>query len=207
MEDNKKSKSFPMKLGVVLGLVVFVITICIILVSGIRIGNKNDVKEPVKKQDEVVLVDKNKDLTNEGNQNKEPKKDGEVPKKDNLEKPTNSGKADKSDDSKKEEKADEKVQSDKVGKKENNLVKIDNQELNQEEKEVSVVVSGKDIYKVDNSVYTYALNLIFPSGDDYNVIKYFCSKKAYDAIEEGSTIKATYQVDKDGVISIKTVTK
>ena len=75
------------------------------------------------------------------------------------------------------------------------------------EEQTSVIVSGKQVYTLDNSSYVYTVSLIFPNGEDYEVVKYFCSKRTYDGVSQGETVNVTYQRDANGLISITTISK
>lgn len=76
-----------------------------------------------------------------------------------------------------------------------------------ESMETSTLVTGKKAYLVDDIFYTYSLSLIFPIDGGYEVIDYFCPKKTYDAVETGETVKAVYQMDKSGIVSITSISR
>lgn len=69
------------------------------------------------------------------------------------------------------------------------------------------MVSGKKIYKIDNS-YLYEIRLILVFGNEENVLcSYYCPRKTYDALETGTSVNVEYQVDTEGVISITSISK
>lgn len=199
MDENKSSS--PIRLCIFIAVGILVVAIIFGVVSNISISKKSSSDSTIKNKDEVVLVEEDKNKTDETNSKEEEKKDKESE--------NSSDQTDKSSVSE----GGELVETDKEyvpkGSDEGSISieEITEQNLESEVKSTSVLVSGKGIYKVDDNSYTYSLNLIFPDGDGYKVIKYFCSKKSYDAVENGETITAEYQVDSDGVISIRTVTK
>lgn len=73
--------------------------------------------------------------------------------------------------------------------------------------EMSVLVSGKHVYRTSGSSYAYSIGLIFPSSDGYVVVEYFCPKKTYNEVTTGDTVTATFQLDKNGVVAITSISK
>lgn len=74
--------------------------------------------------------------------------------------------------------------------------------------ETSAMVSSKSIFKVDGTSYAYTMDLVILKGnDDYSAVKYFCPRKTFDALSEGDSIKVSYQLDSNGVVSITSVSK
>lgn len=72
----------------------------------------------------------------------------------------------------------------------------------------AVVVGGKSAYRVDNKSYTYALSFItVDDNDNYSSLKYFCSKKTYDAVSKGDIVTMDFQSDENGIISISSIHK
>lgn len=76
-----------------------------------------------------------------------------------------------------------------------------------EELSTSTLVSGKSIYRVDDVSYTYSVQLIFPDGDKFKIVKYFCPRKTWESVNSGDSINAVYQVDAEGVISVSSISK
>ena len=73
--------------------------------------------------------------------------------------------------------------------------------------DTSGIVSGKSVYKVGNS-YMYAISLVIVTGNENNSpCKYFCPKNTWNALSVGDTVKATFQTDSQGNISINTISK
>lgn len=74
-------------------------------------------------------------------------------------------------------------------------------------KSTSGMVSGKKVYKIEDS-YVYEVSIITLTGTDTNVVcKYFCPKKSYDALSMGDSVKVQYQVDSNNGISIYSLSK
>lgn len=200
MEENKGTS--PIKLCLLLASIVIIIIIIILTISSISISKKSVKDATLKKHDDVVLVDKNKSENNKTKNEDTSKNNVNVNKTSEKDSEKVVSKADKSDNSNSEESSSDKVQSD-IG----SFIKVEKDELNSTINKTSVVVSGKGIYKVDDLSFTYCLNLIFPNGEDFCVVKYFCSKKSYDAVSVGDTITAEYQTGRKGLISVRTITK
>lgn len=71
----------------------------------------------------------------------------------------------------------------------------------------TAIVSGKDIYRVDDKSYAYVLKILVPAGDGYSIINHFCSKKIYDGVSSGESVQVTMQLDSNGLVSIVTISK
>lgn len=79
-----------------------------------------------------------------------------------------------------------------------------------EERSTSVIVSSKNIYKVDNSSYAYSLSLLMLADgqeDESATVKYFCSRNSFDAVSKGDNLTMKYQVDSNGVVSVSGLTR
>lgn len=101
---------------------------------------------------------------------------------------------------------DKDVEKEDTSNSDTGFVKIDEVDLG-ESLEADMLVSGKAIYKVGESSIAYSIDLVVPLEEGYSVVKYFCPKKTYDGLKSGGSVKATYQIDKNGLISITSLSK
>lgn len=70
------------------------------------------------------------------------------------------------------------------------------------------MVSSKQVYKVGDTSYAYAINLvILRDNDNTSMVQYFCPRKTYDALSSGDTLSVQYQLDSSGCISIATISR
>ena len=73
--------------------------------------------------------------------------------------------------------------------------------------ESDVIISSKNLYLLDNGVYSYSLGLIVPFDGDYKIIDYMCSLSSWNSVESGETIHINYGVDSSGNILITGISK
>lgn len=73
--------------------------------------------------------------------------------------------------------------------------------------EADALVGKKYIYTLGGSSYVYSIELIISMDDDIRRVQYLCSKKSYDSLSSGGSVKVSYQVDKSGGISISSISK
>lgn len=86
------------------------------------------------------------------------------------------------------------------------LVKIEEPSLG-EVQEINALVSGKSVYKNSDVSYAYSINLTLPLEDGNTEVTYYCSKRTYDGVSNGDTLRVEYQLGDTGMISINTVSK
>lgn len=86
------------------------------------------------------------------------------------------------------------------------LVEIEEPSLG-EVQEINALVSGKSVYKNSDVSYAYSINLILPLEDGNTEVTYYCSKRTYDGVSNGDTLRVEYQLGDKGMISINTVSK
>ena len=71
-----------------------------------------------------------------------------------------------------------------------------------------VLISSKNVYLLDNSVYAYALKLIFPiENTGYKLVDYMCSVTTWNSVNSGDSIHVEYGLDKDNNIIILSLAK
>lgn len=74
--------------------------------------------------------------------------------------------------------------------------------------EANVLISSKNIYKVNNSCYAYALSMIIPlEGTGYQLVDYLCSVATWNSVNAGDSIVVTYGLDDNGIVLIKGLSK
>lgn len=73
---------------------------------------------------------------------------------------------------------------------------------------VSALVSSRKVY-FDGVSYLYCLVLLVPRGSDegYSMVNYYCSRKVFDAVDSGSSVRVDCSFDGDGVISVNSISK
>lgn len=185
---KEKSKIPMKKAGITLFCLLIILILFLLTVRGCSMRKKVDTETPntnIPKQEEVV----NNTTTN--NSNKGVKKEDS-----SLEEKETSVKEEKEDMEKVVEDSNSEVTFSKL-----NKINLG------ESKEVDALVSKKSIYKVSDTSIAYNIDLLIPYEDNYHVVKYFCPKKTYDGLESGVSVKATYQVDENGLISISSLSK
>lgn len=213
-EDNgveeKKSGVSLKTAGLFLALVIIVLIFIMIFVRGCTVSKESGKDVSVQSQDEVVMSEDTKSLTTEekSTESAEDSKDVQENQVESIESGAEKeGKIDSDNniqDSATTKESDNGVSSEVT--KQEGLIKTELPTLG-EVLETSVVVSGKEVYRLEGATYVYSLNLIFPNGEGYDIIKYLCSKKTYDAVAQGDTIKVSYQLDESGAISISSISK
>ena len=71
-----------------------------------------------------------------------------------------------------------------------------------------VLISSKNVYLLDSSVYAYALKLIFPiENTGYKLVDYMCSVTTWNSVNSGDSIHVEYGLDKDDNIIILSLAK
>ena len=203
MNGDLKEKGFTYpKLGIGLAVGALVIVIIMLTVRSITFSEKDESKAYKNNQTEVVLEEDSSTSANEDKDKNEetPLVEGE------KEASTDTNKSNENTDNQDENNTSTGANtSDESNSQSNTLQVVEVPELG-EIKESSVLVSGKTAYMLDD-VYTYSLSLIFPDGDNYDIVKYMCSKKTYDGVNQGETVNVTYQTDENGIISISSISK
>lgn len=230
-DSQEEVKTFSLKKsGIILASVILLIIIVMLVLRSCVVTKEVETDDSVKNKTEVVLTEESNTTEKESeniekveipeesskNSSSESMKGegntGKIQEKDSLENSSEIDETEKvgntvNEPSKGVSKDDGKTSEDEVSEKlSNNLFEVDVPVLG-ESSETSTIVSGKDAYLVDSSYYTYSISLIFPKGDEFKVVKYFCSKKIYDAVVSGETVNAVYQVDENGLISITSISR
>lgn len=206
----------PMKkVGFIIASSILIFVIVLLTVRGCSISKKSEENVSQKNKSEVVIE------TNDKNAVKENKsEDGNKISVQSSNNNTSNSEKSKVEEGKKadNENSAEKVEKDnsdsnsKVENKsedENSVVfkKIESPTL-KSDKEISALVSGKESYLADGVSYAYSVNIIIPNEEGkYDIIRYFCPKKTYDAVNSGDTVKVSYQTDDRGIISITSISK
>lgn len=73
---------------------------------------------------------------------------------------------------------------------------------------MSGLVADKKVFRVDDLSYVYRLGIALTIGDGKTItVKYYCPGKTYEALEVGEAVNVSYGVDKDGYISIESISK
>lgn len=71
-----------------------------------------------------------------------------------------------------------------------------------------VLISSKNVYLVDDSVYAYALKLILPvENKGYKLVDYMCSVTTWNSVSSGDSIHVEYGLDEEGYIIILSLSK
>lgn len=71
-----------------------------------------------------------------------------------------------------------------------------------------VLISSKNVYLVDDSVYAYALKLILPvENKGYKLVDYMCSVTTWNSVSSGDSIHVEYGLDEEGHIIILSLSK
>lgn len=203
-------------------LALFIVLVTVGGVAGsVGVSEKSDEKRDEKIESNIELEsDTNSNSVDDKQKKKEKTKENSAKtENENIDKTEE--KVDNSDDNNRVKDASDNVESNSADSKNGDLqkskegtedsgsgdlLKVDAPELG-ETLESSVIISSKEIFKVDSKSYAYSVGLIIPSGDGYEIVKYFCPKKTYDALNTGDAVNAQYQVDANGVISISTISK
>lgn len=72
----------------------------------------------------------------------------------------------------------------------------------------TAMVSSKNVYKLNETSYAYAVNLVILTGENTTInVEYFCPRKTYDAIALGDSLNVEYQTDSFGLVSISSVSR
>lgn len=187
--DKEKSGFSMAKAGISLFSIIIILIIILLTVRSCSVRKKEEVSNPPSS--EIVS---NSELGNSEVEEKvkEPsnKKDEKIESEVGIE----------------NKEKDKDIEKEGTSNSDTGFVKIEGVDLG-ESLEADMLVSGKSIYKVGESSIAYSIDLVVPLEEGYSVVKYFCPKKTYDALKSGGSVKATYQVDKNGLISITSLSK
>ena len=73
---------------------------------------------------------------------------------------------------------------------------------------MSGLVADKKVFWIDDLSYVYRLDIALTIGDGKTItVKYYCPGKTYEALQVGEAVNVSYGVDKDGYISIESISK
>ena len=218
IEESGKTFSLK-KSGLLLASVLFIVIILLLTLYSCTISKEVKTDDTIKNQDEVVLVqddlssekesekgEKDEILSSKDeNTSSEEVKDegnvGEINEKVDDETTVDESEIDKFIENNKDS-SENPINNENS----ESLFKVDEPVLG-ESSETSSLVSGKNVYRVGGTYYTYSLSLIIPDGEEYTIVKYFCSKRIYDEVSMGETINVIYQRDESGVISITSISR
>lgn len=71
-----------------------------------------------------------------------------------------------------------------------------------------VLISGKNIYLLDDSIYAYSLKMVLPiEGEGLQVVDYMCSVATWNSVESGESITVEYGIDSKGKVAILSLSK
>jgi len=182
--EGKKSISV-VKGGIAIALIIFALMVGMLTIRGIFSSDEKETEASSENQNEVVLESESKESQNLTENTENSNVVAEQETDINVTEPQSSN------------------ESSDLG---NSLFKVDEPVLS-ESYETSVIVAGKEVYVVNDNQYAYALSLIVPDDGGYEIIKYFCPKKTYDGVSNNETVKAVYQLDEKGIISITSISK
>lgn len=212
MEDKEPKISYK-KTGIIVMLSGFIILLVVLFVASCSITKKASKKGTVETKSKITAEIETINTDEETESKREKETDSEFKetssKKEEIE--TSSVKA--IEETKSGVEAELKIESSEVETIEKDthvesdkMLEVMEPSLSEVSK-VTTLVSGKKIFKYNNLVYVYCIDLVFPSESDYPIISYFCSKKVYDAVSDGESLDVEYQTDQNGLVSIISVSR
>lgn len=206
-ETQEESKGVPLKTaGLILAIIIILLVFIMVFVRSCSITRESGKDRSVQKKSEVVVSKDSKTTTSKEKKSESKSKTSEESKITEESTKSDAPKEGKIEGDKDNPEVSESVESDVVVEENKSLVEVELPELG-ETLETSVIVAGKGVYKLEGMLYVYSLNLIFPNGEGYDIVKYLCSKKTYDAVSQGETVNVSYQLDESGTISISSISK
>lgn len=205
VQPEKKSGVSLKTAGVLLALIVLVLIFIMIFIRGCSVSKEVGDEEVVQTQEEVNLVEDTKTNVDEEKIDEVP----EVATEDTEEAVTDTSESvsetEETSSTESIQDSTEISESEDSSEEGDTLLKKCEVPILGDSLETSVMVAGKGVYKYEGVSYVYIINLIFPNGEKYDIVKYPCSRKVYDAVALGDTVTATYQLDEEGIISVTSI--
>lgn len=90
----------------------------------------------------------------------------------------------------------------------NEMIAVDKVPVFESTGNMSGLVADKKVFWIDDLSYVYRLDIALTIGDGKTItVKYYCPGKTYEALQVGEAVNVSYGVDKDGYISIESISK
>lgn len=90
----------------------------------------------------------------------------------------------------------------------NEMIAVDEDPVFESTGNMSGLVADKKVFWIDDLSYVYRLDIALTIGDGKTItVKYYCPGKTYEALQVGEAVNVSYGVDKDGYISIESISK
>lgn len=90
----------------------------------------------------------------------------------------------------------------------NEMIAVDEDPVFDSTGNMSGLVADKKVFWIDDLSYVYRLDIALTIGDGKTItVKYYCPGKTYEALQVGEAVNVSYGVDKDGYISIESISK
>lgn len=220
-QNENSGKSSLKKSGLLLVILLLVIIFFLVFMRSCTISRKNESKGVLKNTSEEVMLMNNKSTSSENKVSQKQENTSNTENKlstNTTESGTNVGSSEvnKQVESSTENNTSnvtpvgEKVSEENtvsVNTQSNTLVKVEGEIDLGDSYQTSVVVGGKEAFLLESKCYVYSINIIFPNGEDYDIVKYFCAKKTFEALNQGDVLKVEYQLDSNGKVSITSISK
>lgn len=96
----------------------------------------------------------------------------------------------------------------KDNKSSNEMIAVEDDPVFESTGNMSGLVADKKVFWIDDLSYVYRLDIALTIGDGKTItVKYYCPGKTYEALQVGEAVNVSYGVDKDGYISIESISK
>lgn len=90
----------------------------------------------------------------------------------------------------------------------NEMIAVEEDPVFESTGNMSGLVADKKVFWIDDLSYVYRLDIALTIGDGKTItVKYYCPGKTYEALQVGEAVNVSYGVDKDGYISIESISK
>lgn len=90
----------------------------------------------------------------------------------------------------------------------NEMIAVEEDPIFESTGNMSGLVADKKVFWIDDLSYVYRLDIALTIGDGKTItVKYYCPGKTYEALQVGEAVNVSYGVDKDGYISIESISK
>lgn len=90
----------------------------------------------------------------------------------------------------------------------NEMIAIEEDPVFESTGNMSGLIADKKVFWIDDLSYVYRLDIALTIGDGKTItVKYYCPGKTYEALQVGEAVNVSYGVDKDGYISIESISK